>query len=569
MRKMLFRLVRTAAALLLPLVLLSACSERTSSSDGLPALRETYFKIVPSDWMGLISDDTPISRLTIPGTHDTGTYTSHAIDGAGFVKTQNMSISEQLKAGVRFLDIRGRLYRDSIVIHHEDFYLHLNLTDVINDCRAFLKDHPSETILMSLKDEYDHYLPSLTYYHAFLRYHDRDPDLWYLGNSIPLLGDVRGKIVLLRRFGLDPNGEGFIGIWLHMSDTPQVFNRDPRQTLYTEDLYSPGGYFDQGVDEKKRAIRNNITAAQRDSSPDSLYLSFTSATQWKSLSSPLDFANKINPWLMNTLVTNHGPMGIVPMDFVHEKLIFFLINSNFRNSGGYWIVNQEGGINTYGDAGYHGHGVGGDNEAVDLGIKPSGHGYWILSRNGGIHTYGDAGYHGHGVGHDNAAVSLGVTPSGNGYWILSRNGGIHTYGDAKYHGHGVGHDGDAVALGVTPSGKGYWILSRNGGIHTYGDAGYHGHGVGGDNEAVDLGVTPSGNGYWILSRNGGIHTYGDARYHGHGVGGNGQAVSIGVTPSGQGYWILSQNGKISYYGDARFYGEHDGSATAVALGVRK
>ena len=569
------RILKMAAALALALLL--GCSGQASRStlelsgpDDGPS-RE----IISSDWMALISDNTMISQLTIPGTHDTCTYTQPEITGAGFVKTQELSIDEQLNAGIRFLDIRGRLYKDSLVIHHGPYYLERNFSDVIEMCKAFLRDHPAETILMSVKDEYDHYDSRLSYYQTFLKYYDENESLWHIGTTIPALGQVRGKIVLLRRFALDPGIAG-LGIDLAVADNSRsfshTFSTNPEQTLYGEDLYTPGIF--SSYDEKESAIRENVSRAQSDSSPNNLYLTFTSATQVALLDkgTPLFFASVINPWLMSALEVNKGRMGIIPMDFPefldHKKLIKFFIYSNFPKSGGSWILSSDGGIHTYGDAGYYGHGIGGDSAAVALGVTASGRGYWILSRNGGIHTYGDAGYHGHGIGGDSAAVALGVTPSGNGYWILSRNGGIHTYGDAVYHGHGVGGDSAAVALGVTPSGRGYWILSSNGGIHTYGDAGYYGHGIGGDSAAVALGITLSGRGYWILSSNGGIHTYGDAVYYGHEVGSNDAAIAFGVTPSGNGYWILTSAAKIIPFGDAGFWGEGSG-INATGLAVRR
>ncbi|MFZ5951617.1 MAG: hypothetical protein ACOYXC_12985 [Candidatus Rifleibacteriota bacterium] len=214
-----------------------------------------------------------------------------------------------------------------------------------------------------------------------------------------------------------------------------------------------------------------------------------------------------------TFLVLFGAIGSV---FAGDKVVS--IKSTLSGKGCY-VLFKDGGIHTYGDAVYFGHGTGGDNEAVDLGMTVTGKGYYILSKNGGIHTYGDAPYYGHGKGGDNAAVSLAVTRSGGGYYILSKNGGIHTYGDAVYCGHGKGGDNEAVAMALTISGKGYYILSKNGGIHTYGDAEYLGHGTKVHKctskdktfDAVDIAVAPARQGYWILDEAGAINAFGSAK----------------------------------------------------------
>ena len=43
-----------------------------------------------------------LSRLSLPGTHDTGAYNS----GGMAVVTQTMNVSQQLKAGIRAWDMR-------------------------------------------------------------------------------------------------------------------------------------------------------------------------------------------------------------------------------------------------------------------------------------------------------------------------------------------------------------------------------------------------------------------------------------------------------------------------------
>ena len=59
-----------------------------------------------SDWMAALDDAASLRSLTLPGTHDSGALHSIA-DVSG--KCQTLSVKEQLKIGVRFLDIRLQL----------------------------------------------------------------------------------------------------------------------------------------------------------------------------------------------------------------------------------------------------------------------------------------------------------------------------------------------------------------------------------------------------------------------------------------------------------------------------
>ncbi len=52
-----------------------------------------------STWMGRLPDDVPLSGITMPGTHD-----SCARSNIPFVRTQYLSIAQQLVLGIRFFD---------------------------------------------------------------------------------------------------------------------------------------------------------------------------------------------------------------------------------------------------------------------------------------------------------------------------------------------------------------------------------------------------------------------------------------------------------------------------------
>ncbi len=61
-------------------------------------------------------------------------------------------------------------------------------------------------------------------------------------------------------------------------------------------------------------------------------------------------------------------------------------------------------------------------------------GYWLLAADGGVFTFGAAGYHGSVPGSGSCgpllAVSLVASDSDFGYWVGSGDGRVWTFGDA-------------------------------------------------------------------------------------------------------------------------------------------
>ncbi len=60
-----------------------------------------------NSWMADIPDDTLLSDITVPETHD-----SYAESNIPFVRTRYLSIAKQMEAGLRFLDLRVRVHAD-------------------------------------------------------------------------------------------------------------------------------------------------------------------------------------------------------------------------------------------------------------------------------------------------------------------------------------------------------------------------------------------------------------------------------------------------------------------------
>ena len=78
---------------------------------------------VNANWMARVKDATPITRLLIPGSHD-----SCANRGGPLVQTQHMSLFE---SGVRAFDIRLKLIRGDLLVFHGEVFLKTDFLSVM------------------------------------------------------------------------------------------------------------------------------------------------------------------------------------------------------------------------------------------------------------------------------------------------------------------------------------------------------------------------------------------------------------------------------------------------------
>ena len=191
---------------------------------------------------------------------------------------------------------------------------------------------------------------------------------------------------------------------------------------------------------------------------------------------------------------------------------------------GYWLVGSDGGIFTFGDAGFYGSMGGKAMNAPVVGIAPttSGHGYWLVGRDGGIFSFGDVPYRGSMGGQTLAAPIVGIasTPT-NGYWLAGRDGGIFSFG-APFYGSMGGKSMNAPVVGIasTPTGKGYRLVGADGGIFDFGDAAFYGStsAIHLAAPVVGIATAPGGRGYWLVGADSGIFSFGpDAPFLGTGA----------------------------------------------------
>lgn len=112
---------------------------------------------------------------------------------------------------MRYLDIRcqvvkgelhGEIYSTYLLIRAEHIVYHgardqrSTFPQVLRDLVDFLTSHPTESVIMSVKDEVRTDGFSRLVWLDMAKYQD----MWFLENRVPTLGEVRGKAILLTRF---------------------------------------------------------------------------------------------------------------------------------------------------------------------------------------------------------------------------------------------------------------------------------------------------------------------------------------------------------------------------------
>ena len=231
---------------------------------------------------------------------------------------------------------------------------------------------------------------------------------------------------------------------------------------------------------------------------------------------------------------------------------------------GYWLAASDGGIFSFGHAGFYGStgAMALNRPIVGMAATPDGGGYWLVASDGGIFSFGDAGFHGStgAMALNRPIVGMAATPDGGGYWLVASDGGIFSFGDAGFHGStgALTLNRPIVGMAAVPGGGGYWLVASDGGIFSFGNAGFHGS-AGGlplNRPIVGMAATPTGAGYWLVASDGGIFSFGSAGFHGS-TGAltlNRPIVGISTTPDGAGYWLVASDGGVFTFGDARFFG---------------
>ena len=284
------------------------------------------------NWMSALDKSLTLDKISIPGTHDSGTEKAPPI-GA---RTQNFGIYTQLNDGIRFLDIRvtaNGSKSDPLNIYHGIISCDISLGDVLNDCLRFLSENPNETVIMlmnaatssveGVQEKFDYYVGQEKY-----------RNLFYLGARVPKLQQSQGKIVLLRRF------TGSSGIDLSHGwkvDETFALTTPENQFFEIEDQYK-----EHDTHKKMAAVESSINRAIQTPNDSVMHITYNSISQGGH--TPYQYCwggglgkvePMMNPGLKEFLQRKQkgDRFGIVVLDFYNNEA------SNIDNSNTELIIN--------------------------------------------------------------------------------------------------------------------------------------------------------------------------------------------------------------------------------------
>ena len=235
---------------------------------------------------------------------------------------------------------------------------------------------------------------------------------------------------------------------------------------------------------------------------------------------------------------------------------------------GYWQVASDGGVFTFGSAGFYGS-TGSmrlNKPVVGMAQTPDHRGYWLVASDGGVFAFGDAGFYGSTGSMILNKPIIGMISSldGGGYRLIASDGGVFAFGDAPFYGSAAGDNLAYPVTAAAPSflGGGYWLVDANGQVFNYGNAPFEGQPAfaPGGYRITGMAGTHNSSGYWLASTNGNVADFGDAAPYGSMIGTNLNAPVVGMaaTHDAAGYWLQGGDGGIFTYGDAPFLGSMGG-----------
>lgn len=321
-----------------------------------------------SEWMKHVPDSTPLVHMNIPGTHDSGTwnfttaltqdvYVDRNITATDDFRCQEQSMAAMLQAGIRFFDLRPALdpTRTYLTIWHgpvEASQL-ASVEDLMFAFYAWLDRHPSETLLLSFQYQggtvpgashdakFEQVLFDMLTSPAAKKY------VWQESGKLGTLGEVRGKIILFKRFDIEflsaaqdaqiPGLHLSPNLWTDNSaNISFVYNDATGAKIYVEDYYEVGDPATNVSAVDNIGIKVNASIAHLDmaassAAPDSLFVTFLSSEHILNNPSmtPRDMAlglddgstplGGVNQQVDQYLAKNKGKrLGVVVADFFNQ-----------------------------------------------------------------------------------------------------------------------------------------------------------------------------------------------------------------------------------------------------------
>lgn len=288
----------------------------------------------------------PISMLTIPGTHDSGSaFFSKAVKLLYFPysisKCQNCSIEDQFEFGVRYFDIRIKIEeREAYVVHDGPCVECLGGKVAIDiDCYSDEKSEKRLTLDMVMDSlgklikmgEYEFAIVNIKLSKSSMGNEDvlveileKYQDLFYTPlTNIPKIKDVANKILLLSRVDISNRSDiGYVNVSKWECIDGIGIASVPGFNVYIQDKYMISN---EQISIKLKWIMETMNYAEKHT--DQLVLNHASCTN---ILEPYLLAQCINSVIVP--LAERMSNGVIIMDFVDRPLVSKVVESNFKRT---------------------------------------------------------------------------------------------------------------------------------------------------------------------------------------------------------------------------------------------
>lgn len=350
-----------------------------------------YENLNGKNWMSGISDDRFLYEINIPGSHDSATancknstnnfariFGTPVLNTGKYAKTQSLTLSQQLNAGVRYLDLRFSPKQEKLLLCHGnakkaafalyaaeflsllnpifivcvyliyhldiEFYAYedeactipLTCDSALAQIKDFLKDNPTETVILSAKKENGNTEDFVALFKEQIQKlkTQKNPSTHqeylysengrYFYTKMPVLSEVRGKIVLM-----SPEYEA-----LGAGDVLDAGNGEG-QSEFMGTSFNYENHWNISADKKVQFTENFIEKySQKMSKDPKKHLTYANVLKTNSNAvlrqSPYEIAKQINEniYSENKLKKGHY-YGWIMGDFMSRKVCRAIWQTNY------------------------------------------------------------------------------------------------------------------------------------------------------------------------------------------------------------------------------------------------
>ena len=260
-----------------------------------------------TDWMGCLPDEAPIGSISIPGTHN-----SLARHGGPTLQFQSWDIPTQLRAGIRYFDLRLRLLGAEVIFYNGPQEAPTLVKEFMDAVSEFLREHPREMILAQISNEAEGPAGNPEFYYQLHKTLNDSHGSMIFPLQIPnvRLGMARGKMVIVKAYSGGPPGGVEYNMMQKVGET----------TLSRPD--------DKNAKAMMKPIKNHFKKAMQSGDFEKMFLAVVSAC---GPGFPYQYAAVINERLYFYLARcTKGRVGIITMDFPAQEIISSIVLRNFK-----------------------------------------------------------------------------------------------------------------------------------------------------------------------------------------------------------------------------------------------